>query len=281
MKSIKKTASSRVEPFVPRVRRHDKAPPSRDDGEIQEDTVHHSSISMGRALALAAALLLPAGAARADPPEETLQRLQMALESLADPAQVRAYTLTTVAHHEKPNGKDAHDEKIVARISVTGKDQTESELLELFHDGEPVSEEEQRKAQQDRDKKREDEGNEGFELEFKGPFGEDRQHYTFGETRQAGGLLVATIQPAAGATVDGLSTGSMAWDPQTLDPVWIEFTPVENPQFVQALTNRLEFGRFSGVLVMKRLVTDGQGGIPGMKRVFHMEVTTSDVQPAP
>lgn len=231
---------------------------------------------LGTLLALAVA-----GPAAADPPDETLERLERALQSLADPGQVQAYTLTTVARHAKPNGKDAHDEKVVARVTVTGEEQTESEVLELLHDGEPVGEEEQDKARKDREKKREEHGEEGFALEFKAPVGKDRQYYTFGEASESGGLLVATIEPAAGASVEGLSRGRIAWDPQTLDPVWIEFTPVEYPQFVQSLSNRLELGRLSGVLVMKRLVTDGQGGIPGMKRVFHMEVTTSDVQPAP
>jgi len=234
--------------------------------------------SLGLALILASGV---PGVASADPPEETLQKLEQALESLADPAQVQAYTLTTVARHAKPNGKDAHDEKVVARIEVTGEGQTESEVLEQLHDGEPVSEEDREKAEQDRKEKREEQGEEGFALEFKGPFGEDRQHYVFGDTTEKGGLHVATIEPAPGARVDGLSTGKLAWDPETGDPAWIEFTPVEYPQFVQALSNRLELGRLSGVLVMKRLVTDGQGGIPGMKRVSHMEVTTSDVQPAP
>jgi len=88
--------------------------------------------SLGLALILASGV---PGVASADPPEETLQKLEQALESLADPAQVQAYTLTTVARHAKPNGKDAHDEKVVARIEVTGEGQTESEVLEQLHDG--------------------------------------------------------------------------------------------------------------------------------------------------
>ena len=231
-------------------------------------------------LATSAALFTPTGAA-ADPPDETLERLEQALENLADPTQVRAYTLTTVARHARPNGKDAHDEMVVARITVTGEGTTESEILEQVHDGEVVSAEEREEAEKDRHHKHKDEGEKGFSLEFKGPFGEDRQYYVFGETAEAGGLRTATIEPAPDAKAEGLAIGKMAWDPDSLDPVWIEFTLMKNPRFVQSLSNRIEVGRFSGVLVMKRLVTDGQGGIPGMKRVFHMEVTTSDVQPAP
>jgi len=199
------------------------------------------------------------------------------LSSLGDPEKVHAYTLTTVAHHQKPNGKDAHDERVIVRVSVAPDGKVTSEMLQSFTDGVPVSAEE-REAKRKERRGEEDDGG-GFEMQMRGPVGEDQALYTWGSEVEEGGLRVAAYTPREGVKgEEGLGTGRLAWDPATHDPAWFEFSLVDNPMFVDSLHSRLEFGREGGNLLMERLVTEGAGGLPLMKRQFHMVMTVSDVE---
>jgi len=220
---------------------------------------------------LALSLLLPCSAS-ALPPAEVLDALDQALRILEDPGQVESYRVTSSGSFAKLNGKDAHDFLNVSRVTVRSDGDHDIEMLRNELDGEAVDPE-----------KEGDDGEEGgTKLEIKPPAGEDLDKYAYGESVADGALMAATFEPAPGvAPEEGLGIGRLLWDPQTSQPVALEFAPSKNPRFVQSMANRLEFGSTAGLLHTHKFVSKGVGGIPGFKRSFNLVMRIDEVVPAP
>jgi len=225
---------------------------------------------MRRLAVLLLAISLPPPAL-AQPPAEVLDALDRALHALEEPTRVTTYQVTSSGGYAKANGKDAHEFLNVSRITVRADGDHEVEILRNELDGEDV---ESKRGSGD------DEG--GARLELKPPAGEELAQYTYGDPVPDGTLMSATFQPAPGVSPDeGLGIGRLLWDPATLQPVAMEFEPSKNPRFVESLANRLEFGTTGGVLHMRKLYTQGAGGIPGFKRTFTLKLHIEEVVLAP
>ena len=113
------------------------------------------------------------------------------------------------------------------------------------------------------------------------PVGDDRADYTFGDTRSEGGVQVASFEPVDGKSRKErtkLSVGVLAWDPVSLDPVWVEFGPDRNPRFISSMDSRLTFTRRGAWIYPDASVVDGVGGFLLYKRRMVFEMAVSDVK---
>lgn len=221
-------------------------------------------------------LLLVASPASATPPPEVLDALDRAMTVLEDPEQVHSYVVKASGYYEKANGKDRHEFETETRITVKADGDHEVESIRAEHDGEPVEprSREERQAERQGD---EEGGSVSFELLV--PAGEDLAKYVYGTPEPDGSLLTATFEPAADAgDEEGLARGRLWWDPRALLPVAVEFEAMKNPRFIQSLSNRAELGATGGVPHLRKLVSEGSGGIPGFRRVFTMEMVIEDVR---
>ena len=92
---------------------------------------------------------------------------------------------------------------------------------------------------------------------------------------------MATFEPVEGKSrkeLTDLSVGRIAWDPQTLQPRWVEFSYARNPRMVKSMSSRVEFGQLAGKLVPLSWETEGVGGILVFKRRLKMEMTTEGLR---
>jgi hypothetical protein len=79
---------------------------------------------------------------------------------------------------------------------------------------------------------------------------------------------------------EGISKGEVAWQCETLEPLWATAELVDLPSHVSELKARLEFARAGSTAYMSRLTTDGAGGILFIKRNFHMVMEISELAPS-
>jgi len=116
------------------------------------------------------------------------------------------------------------------------------------------------------------------EAEYLLPF-DDADLYRL-EIAAAADVTVATFSPVAGAGPrDKLVRGRLAWASDSQEPLWLEFSPVENPKRVEELRLRFEFVR-TGEARFARQSVRGVGGFLWIKRRFEMETSISDLVPA-
>jgi len=214
--------------------------------------------------------------ALATPPSEVLDALEQALEALSDPAVVSSYHLTTSGNYEKLDGEDRKTFRSVTRIFPGPDGSLTTETISAEHDGEAVEIGEEGEGR----KQGKDGESTSVSFELTPPAGDDLGRYRYGETVADGPRMKANFTPVEGATGDGLAHGTVWWDPATGQPTRLQFIPVKNPRFVQSLSTLLEFGQTSGLAHIKRIVSSGQGGIPGIKRKFAIEMVFDQVQPA-
>lgn len=205
--------------------------------------------------------LLIATLALADPPQSTLDALGVALDVLDDPARVRSLKVLTTVVHSKPDGEDQQQEYVVTdvRNTPTGR---EVEVLTHLRDGQPVPREEEK-----------DDG--GGKLEVKLP-GEVQDAYVFGPTQVRQGVCTARFEPAPSVSDKELAKGELAWDEASGRPLWVRFEPAKLPWMVQSLDNRIELAP-SGPLHTTLVHSEGQGGVPGIRRRFAMDMVITDV----
>ncbi len=219
-------------------------------------------------------VLLALNAAQAQPPTDVLQRLDEALDRLNDPAQVDSFMVTTIATYSDLDGDDAHTEVVVTRLSWDAAGAPQLEKISHLRDGQPFSEEE---AAARREKSSDDDQAQA-ELSLAAPAGEDLARYVYGATRQEGGAMVASFEPAPGErSAKDLAAGLLAWDADAGRPLWIQLSPVKKPFMVKSLDNRLLLGESEGRLHTVRITSWGEGGPPLMRKKFRMEMRFSEV----
>lgn len=241
--------------------------------------------------ALSILLLLPLLApaqALADPPSETLERLDKALKFLSKEGPARSATVVFDTEISKPDGTKSEQQSRTVTVSVSDEGEIEHTTLKVVQDGVDVTDDEEAQASFGKPSEEEAEeiestGDEegSFSVSLTLPIGDDRSDYTFGETREDGAVLVADFRPVEGKSRKErtkLSIGRLAWDPETLDPVWLVFVPDRNPRFIQSLKSRMEFTRTGEWLYPERTVIDGVGGVLLYKRRMKLEMTVSDVE---
>ncbi len=226
--------------------------------------------------------------ARADPPAETLERLEKALQFLAKEGPARSATVVFDTTISRPDGTKSEHQVRTVTVTVSDDGEIDHTTLSVLQDGVDVTEDEDAQAsfgkpsEEEAEEIETAEGEEGsFSVSLTLPIGEDRGDYRFGETREDDGVLVADFQPVDGKKRKErtkLSVGRIAWDPETLDPVWLIFVPDRNPQFIQSMQSRMDFTRTGQWLYPDRTLIDGVGGFLLYKRRMKLEMTVSDVK---
>jgi hypothetical protein len=221
--------------------------------------------------------LLLLGAALATPPNATLDSLDEALERLTDAEQVASFRVTTTARYADTDGDDAHTEVVVTQLSWGADGEQVSERLSHVKDGEPISAEELAEREREREEKKED-GDKEVSMSLAAPAGDDLSRYVYGPTTQQGAVSLARFEPAPGEPeAEDLSTGQLAWDSASGQPLWITFVPVDKPFLVKSLTTKVEIGQTGGMLHTVRVHSYGVGGPPLLRKQFDMDMRFHDV----
>jgi hypothetical protein len=79
------------------------------------------------------------------------------------------------------------------------------------------------------------------------PVGKDRSSFSFGSERKEGALIAVDFAPApAAGSVDGITRGTILWDPVTQMPSRLNAVPVRNPRFTSALSLSFTFASADG-----------------------------------
>jgi len=240
-------------------------------------------------LLLAILCLVPAPAL-ADPPEETLERLREALEFLAPHGPARSATVQIRTVISRPDGSNPEEQIRRVTVAVSDDGTVDHTTVKVLQDGVDVTDDEA--AQESFGKPSEEEaesiesaegGDEGgsFSISLSLPYGDDRADYTFGPTRTEGAAQVASFEPVDGMTRKQrkkLAVGVLAWDPHTLDPLWIEFGPDLNPAFVNWMDSRMSFTRKGAWIYPDSSKVEGVGGFLLYRRKMVFEMALSDVK---
>jgi hypothetical protein len=126
-----------------------------------------------------------------------------------------------------------------------------------------------------------DTSQDGHRSDLTRPSGDTADRYLFGEPELFGSEVVVDFEPAPGHEDDtDLAEGRLAWDPDTLDPIWMELTAVHPPPPLKQLSVRFEFAKLEDLTVVVRKVTDGLAKVQMMQREFHTDLRFDDLRPA-
>lgn len=223
----------------------------------------------------------PLAMAEGDPPKKTLEAFQ---KVVTDSDLQGSFLLWAKSRVSKKNGKGATVEETLMRV-VNENDKSDTELLSYKKDGKDETEK-RKKELEKRKKQLEEKGGDtespNFSLDFgmRLPSPDNDGLYEFNGSKDENGVTVVEFEPTkVDEDPDTLVKGRLGWDPDTLDPVFIETTPVKNPKFVDELWMRTEFKRAGDRLMMSRNHTKGVGGMLVIKRQFEVEIEIRDYEP--
>lgn len=228
--------------------------------------------------------LLCAGAALASggfaPPVETLDRIASGWRSLESDGFVGSYTVSSEVEIATMKGTVKHSELVVERVSRSDDGVAERHVISARRDGVDATAEVRAERSTTEasggESGGEDEGSKSLSVTVRPPSSDDLAAYRFSEPRPCDGGLVSAFEPAGAETKTG-GSGHLAWDPESLDPLWIELSPAENPKHVKSMTLRLEFERAGDHLYACRTHTQAVGGFLFFKRRFTADITVTDV----
>lgn len=233
-----------------------------------------------RHLAVAVVFLLAAPVAlAATPPAETLVRLDRALQLLESDDFAGSYTLTTRSIVAKVGGKDPETTEMMMTIRHRPGEPDEQRLVWATRNGEDVTDEARASLDRAEEKRREesdgeDEGEVSVGVAL--PGAEAFGRYRFVPSPPSGGAEVSAFSPDDEEADDAVS-GRLAWDPASLDPLWVELEPSSMPRHVKRLNTRIELDGIGERLWPRRTVMEGLGGFLLIKREFRVEVEVTDV----
>ena len=218
----------------------------------------------------------------AKPPEETLSALEEALGLFECWGGDCTYTMRFRTEISKTDGSDSQEQVRLMEITYAGGAST-TNTLEVIQDGVDVTDDEEAQksfgavsTDEDHGADEDKDGEQSMNLDLTLPLGEDAVHYRFGDAVSEGGLMVASFEPVDGKSrkdLTDLSVGRLAWDPQTLEPRWIEFSYARNPRMVISMSSRIGLGQLAGKLVPLSWNSEGVGGILVFKRRLKMEMS--------
>lgn len=243
---------------------------------------------MRRTLVMVMVMLVGAVAGAA-PPEDTTRRLEMALKALDKETFAGTYRITTKSVVSKPDGSAREDRLDVMEITQPAGGEAEVTVVSATENGQDVTAKrlesvakqraKQEKEKQEKQQKKDEEGS--FSASMRLPLGEDLVLFELGPTKGSG-VLTASFAPLRSARKEkNMTQGTLAWDETSGDPLWIEASYVDPPTGLKEMVLRLEIGREGDILHLHRTVTRGVGGLLWIKRAFDVEMTISDLTPAP
>ncbi len=215
------------------------------------------------------------------PPLEVFEQVAKAVNQLESEDFSGEFTRTQHMVVSKLNGQVKNDETVVERVTRRGGEATVTSIVSATRNGEDTTEEiarELREREQEKTgKKTEDEGK-SVSVEVDLPDAESFANYRFGTPESLGNLLVSSFEPSPDSDAEeGAVRGRVAWNPETLEPAWMEITPLENPTMVKEMELRFEFAKIGEHIYAKRILTEAVGGLFFIKRAIVADMVVSDV----
>lgn len=231
-------------------------------------------------------VMLVAAVAGAAPPEDTTRRLETALKALDKEFFAGTYRVTTKSVVSKPDGSAREDRLDVMEITQPAGGEAEVTVVSATENGQDVTAKRRQsvagqRAKRDKEKQENKDEEGSFSASMRLPLGEDLALFELGPT-EGSGVLTARFAPLGSARkLKNMTQGTLAWDETSGDPLWIEASYVDPPTGLKEMVLRLEIGRAGDILHLRRTVTRGVGGMLWIKRAFDVEMTISDLAPAP
>lgn len=112
------------------------------------------------------------------------------------------------------------------------------------------------------------------------PAGRDKAFYSFGPERLKDGHLQCDFAPLerlpADAPKEGLTKGSITWNPSSMQPVRLEAVPVKNPQFTSGLKFSYVFSTVQDTAYPSEIRFQGEGGFLFIQRGFNFRTTLQE-----
>lgn len=108
------------------------------------------------------------------------------------------------------------------------------------------------------------------------PVGKDRARFSFGPEQRQGSLVAVDFAPAPGAPTDGLTRGTLTWDPAAAEPSRLQAVPVKNPPFTSRLEFSFDFTTVDGVSYPKTVSFSGEGGVLFFRRQINSVSTLGE-----
>ena len=212
-------------------------------------------------------------------PSEVAGRLENAISFDESNDFAGTYRITISSVVQKPNGKSREESLIEAKVIHRGDGTTQRSLLKYVEDGTDVTEKKRAKFESEDGGRRKNGDDDDTDLAD--PFGDAATRYRFGAIDSRGSTKVITFEPAPGhEDDDDISRGEIAWDQNSLEPLWLEMEAIHPPKPLKELRLRMEFVEIDDELFMSHLVTDGLAKILLLKREFHMEMRFDDISRA-
>jgi hypothetical protein len=238
---------------------------------------------------------LAEGQSAAGPPAVTTDRLAATIDTFVPKEFRGSFTMRSSSVVSKPSGKGREERTEVQRVTVGPDGKHELAIISATENGKDVTEQRRQEAEEQRRKGaapesgdgkgeagREPAEKSGGDSGVRLPAGKALAIYAFSAPVEAEGLLVASFEPRPQhRKEEEVLKGKLAWSQDTLDPAWIEFSFADPPTGLAEMTMRFELARVGDSLYVRRMVTDGLGGLLFIKRRFHAEMEVTEMQPQP
>ena len=209
---------------------------------------------------IACAFFLIALAAFASPLDNVLAKLEKALALLNKADAPTSYVIFTTLEISDGGKKTLLSTEVRERVTLAPGQPTHRETLSRKTVGEVAD------ASSGASRNSGDEGS-GSSWNVVFPVGKDRSSFRFGPERKEGSLIALDFTPAAssGAT-EGLTKGTLFWDPATELPSRLDAVPVRNPPFTSGLTFSFTFASAGGTSYPATVSFSAEGGFLFFRR---------------
>jgi hypothetical protein len=206
----------------------------------------------------------------AAPPDQVLERLSGALSLLEKADVPTSYLVDTRFTVADSGGKALQTSEILERVYLTPGEPARRERISSKTSGadpDATSSASRRAGS--------GEPAPAWKLVF--PVGEDRASFEFGPDRAEGNNLVCDFFPIEkGKAKDGLTRGTIAWDPRSNLPLSLSATPIRNPPFTYELSIAFSFSALASFAYPAAFSFSGEGGFLFIRRRFDARSTISE-----
>jgi hypothetical protein len=114
------------------------------------------------------------------------------------------------------------------------------------------------------------------------PVGKDRPRFSFGPQRREGSLIAVDFAPApSAASGDGLTRGTLVWDPAAAQPSRLDAVPVRTPPFTSRLELSFAFASVEGYAYPAEVSFSAEGGVLFFRRQIQSQSTLTEFSRQP
>ncbi len=222
-------------------------------------------------------LSIAAGRDLSSPGVSFNRRLEAVVHPGEAPAFRGSYTVDTVSEERRPDGSLEHAIEIAVRVTRAAGGIEHRKVLRMTRDGEDLTVEGRRELLPVRSGvDRADRG----KLALREPFGGGESFYRLGALERSGSVLIAAFEPRPeyrGAA--NLGRGSIAFDPATLTPLWVDMEAVKAPNPLRKLHVHYDLVERRGTVYVARVEQHGEAGLWMFERSFDVTTKVEDIEP--